>query len=47
LRNQISGGGRGRGLAMTLDVLRKSSWTALLNYYRANYPRSPYRFDDP
>jgi pimeloyl-ACP methyl ester carboxylesterase len=47
LRRQMSGGGRGRGLAMTLDVLRKSSWTALLNYYRANYPRPPYRFDAP
>jgi epoxide hydrolase 4 len=46
LRRQLTtGGGRGRGLSMTLDVLRKSSWTALLNYYRANYPRPPYRFD--
>jgi pimeloyl-ACP methyl ester carboxylesterase len=46
LRRQMTGGGgRGRGFAMTLDVLGKSDWTALLNYYRANYPRPPYRFD--
>jgi pimeloyl-ACP methyl ester carboxylesterase len=44
-QRQMTGGGRGRGLSMTLDVLRKSDWTALLNYYRANYPRPPYRFD--
>jgi pimeloyl-ACP methyl ester carboxylesterase len=44
-RRQMSGGGRGRELRMTLDVLRKSDRSALLNYYRANYPRPPYRFD--
>jgi pimeloyl-ACP methyl ester carboxylesterase len=44
-RQIATGGGRGRGLAMTLDVLRRSDWTALVNYYRANYPRPPYRFD--
>jgi pimeloyl-ACP methyl ester carboxylesterase len=49
LRRQMTGGGgrsgRGRGLGMTLDVLAKSSWSALVNYYRANYPRPPYRDD--
>jgi pimeloyl-ACP methyl ester carboxylesterase len=44
-RQMTTGGGRGRGLSMTLDVLRRSDWSALLNYYRANYPRPPYRFD--
>jgi len=44
-RQMTTSGGRGRGLTMTLDVLRNSDWSALLNYYRANYPRPPYRFD--
>ena len=35
----------GRGWRHTLDVLRNADVTALLNYYRANYPRPPYAFD--
>jgi len=44
-QRQMAGGGRGRSIGMTFDVLRKSNWPALLNYYRANYPRPPYCFD--
>jgi len=44
-QRQMTGGGRGRSIGMTFDVLRKSNWPALLNYYRANYPRPPYCFD--
>jgi pimeloyl-ACP methyl ester carboxylesterase len=49
LRRQLSGGGgggggRGRGIRMAMDVIGRSSWTAMINYYRANYPRPPYRF---
>ncbi|MEA2707747.1 MAG: epoxide hydrolase 4 [Phycisphaerales bacterium] len=42
LRRQLRGG---RGLRGTFDVLAKSSITGMLNYYRANFPRPPYRFD--
>jgi len=37
--------GRRRGSRM-FDILRRSDVTALLNYYRANYPRPPYRYVD-
>jgi pimeloyl-ACP methyl ester carboxylesterase len=42
LSRQFQGG---RGLMQTLDVLRRSDIAALFNYYRANFPRPPYRFD--
>jgi len=44
-RQMLGGGGRGRGIGMTLDVIGRSSWIAMINYYRANYPRPPYRVD--
>ena len=45
LKRQSRGGSRERTLRTTLDVLMRSDLDALLNYYRANYPRPPYRFD--
>lgn len=47
LKRQLHAGSRARGIRTTLDVLRRSDINALLNYYRANYPRPPYRFDRP
>ena len=38
--------GRRRGSSRMFDVLRRSDVTALMNYYRANYPRPPYRYVD-
>jgi pimeloyl-ACP methyl ester carboxylesterase len=38
-------GGSPQGIA--LSVLRRSYLPGLLDYYRANYPRPPYRFTDP
>ena len=42
LREQIR---HGRGWRTTLEVIRRSSWPGMLNYYRANFPRPPYAFD--
>lgn len=38
-------GGSPQGIAF--NVLRRSSVAGLLDYYRANYPRPPYRFTEP
>lgn len=38
--------GGGRGIGHTLGVMRRSDVTAMLNYYRANFPPPPYRFDE-
>lgn len=47
LKRQMRGGSRERSVRTTLDVLRRSDFNALLNYYRANYPRPPYRLERP